>query len=131
MLNAAPPKVAACIALQAFAGVRSEEMLRLTWEDLERRLGYIEVTARQAKTASRRLIPILPNLAQWLAAARRIGEPVWPHSKPAYSHALAAAAKRAGVKWRTNALRHSFITYRLAATKDVAEVASKRAIRPP
>jgi integrase len=123
MLNTAPPKVAACIALQAFAGVRSEEMLRLTWEDLERRPGYIEVTARQAKTASRRLIPILPNLAQWLAEAPRIGERVWPHTKPAYSHALAAAAKRAGVKWRTNALRHSFISYRLAIKPDVASVA--------
>ena len=62
LLAAAPPHVATCLAVQAFAGVRTAELLRLRWHDLERRGGHIEITARQAKTASRRLIPILPNL---------------------------------------------------------------------
>ena len=71
ILHAATPKAATCIALQAFAGVRSEELLRLTWTDLERRKGFIEITAGKAKTAQRRLIPISPNLVQWLADAPR------------------------------------------------------------
>ena len=59
LLAAAPPHVATCLAIQAFAGVRTAELLRLAWHDLERRSGHIEITAKQAKTAARRLIPIL------------------------------------------------------------------------
>ena len=123
ILHAATPKAATCIALQAFAGVRSEELLRLTWTDLERRKGFIEITAGKAKTAQRRLIPIAPNLAEWLADAPRVGQRVWPHSKPFLFEAMRNATAKALVAWKANGLRHSFITYRLAATKDVAEVA--------
>ena len=123
ILHAATPKAATCIALQAFAGVRSEEMLRLTWTDLERRKGFIEISAGKAKTAQRRLIPISPNLAQWLVFSPRAGESVWPHSKPFLFEAMRNATAKANIAWKANGLRHSFITYRLAATKDVAEVA--------
>jgi len=123
ILHAATPKAATCIALQAFAGVRSEELLRLTWGDLERRRGFIEISAGKAKTAQRRLIPISPNLAQWLVDAPRVGENVWPHSKPFLFEAMRDATAKAKVSWKTNGLRHSFITYRLAETKDVAAVA--------
>ena len=68
-------------------------------------------------------VPIQPNLAQWLSATPRGGEKVWPHTKPAYFDALAAAAKRAGVRWKQNGLRHSYISYRLAAKPDIAAVA--------
>jgi integrase len=123
ILDAATPKAAPCIALQAFAGVRSEELLRLTWTDLERRKGFIEITAGKAKTAQRRLIPIAPNLSEWLANAPRAGQRVWPHSKPFLFEAMRNATAKAKVAWKANGLRHSFITYRLAETKDVAEVA--------
>lgn len=58
ILTVTAPHVATCFALQAFSGIRTAELLRLTWHDLERWPGYIEITARQAKTAARRLIPI-------------------------------------------------------------------------
>ena len=68
LLGTASPRVATCIAIQAFAGVRAAELFRLTWQDIERRRDHIEITAKQAKTASRRLIPISGNLAAWLPA---------------------------------------------------------------
>lgn len=40
LLAATPPHVATCLAIQAFAGVRTAELLRRTWHDLERRHGY-------------------------------------------------------------------------------------------
>lgn len=124
LLAAAPPHVATCLAIQAFAGVRTAELLRLTWHDLERRPGYIEVRAGQAKTASRRLIPISKNLEDWLRVAPRDKtERVWPRFSHGYFVAQKLAASKAGTAWKANALRHSFITYRLAQTKNVAEVA--------
>jgi integrase len=124
LLAAAPPHVATCLAIQAFAGVRTAELLRLTWHDLERRHGYIEVKANQAKTASRRLIPISENLADWLRVAPHDKtERLWPRSSNRYFIAQKLAASRTGTTWKANVLRHSFIIYRLAQTKDMAEVA--------
>jgi hypothetical protein len=48
---------------------------------------------------------------------------VWPVTASEYYDQLAVASKAAGVTWKANALRHSFISYRLAQTKDMAAVA--------
>jgi hypothetical protein len=66
------------------------------------------------------LIPICDNLAEWLRRADRQGERVWPVTASEYYSQQARAASAAGVDWKANALRHSFITCRLAQTKDVA-----------
>jgi site-specific recombinase XerD len=123
LLKAATAQVGPCIALSAFAGLRAEEILRLDWADVERRPGFIEVAARKAKTATRRIVPVSDNLAKWLAIAPRSGERVWPHSKPYFFEELRNAADNAGIKWKQNALRHSFTSYRLAEIQDVNRVA--------
>ena len=123
LLGNARADVTPCIALAAFAGLRAEEILRLEWTDVDRRPGFIEVAAHKAKTALRRFVPITGNLAQWLAAAPRNGSHVWPHSKDRFFKALARTASRAKVTWKQNALRHSFISYRLAELQDVNCVA--------
>ena len=55
------------VALCLFAGVRPAETAKLTWANLS--AGYVEVTAHASKTRRRRLVPIAPNLAAWLAGA--------------------------------------------------------------
>ena len=124
LLAAASSRIVTCLAVQAFAGVRTEELFRLTWRDLERRPGNIEIRAKQAKTASRRLIPISENLASWLRVAPRNGdERLWPRSSNRYFADQKSAAAKVGFAWKANGLRHSFISYRLAKTKDIAAVA--------
>src|SRR5205085_8332115 len=87
LLKHASPEFAPCLALAAFAGLRAEEILRLDWSDVERRSGFIEVAAHKAKTATRRIVPIVDSLSRWLAIAPRNGERVWPHSKAWYFEA--------------------------------------------
>jgi len=123
ILGSASQEVAACIALAAFAGLRSAEILRLDWSDIERRPGFIEVGADKAKTATRRIVPITDNLAQWLAVAPRNRDRVWPYSKDRFFKAMIGAARKAGMAWKHNALRHSFISYRLAEIQDINRVA--------
>lgn len=124
LLKHASPQVAPCIALSAFAGLRAEEIMRLDWQDVERRPGFIEVAAHKAKTATRRIVPISDNLSRWLAITpRSSSERVWPHSKAYFFEALRTAADNARIKWKQNALRHSFISYRLAEIQDVNHVA--------
>ena len=119
----ASAQVAPCLALAAFGGLRSAEILRLDWSDIERRSGFIEVAAHKAKTATRRIVPIANNLASWLAIAPRDGHRVWPHSKDRFFKAMVRAADNAKIKWKQNALRHSFISYRLAEIHDVNRIA--------
>lgn len=92
--------------------------------DVERHPGFIEVAAHKAKTATRRIVPISENLSRWLAIApRKENVRVWSHSKAWFFEALRDAAKDAKIKWKQNALRHSFISYRLAELQDVNRVA--------
>ena len=64
------------ISDKQLAGNCMAELNRLDWTaiDLERRI--IEVRAGQAKTASRRVIPISDNLAAWLEPFERQGKVV-------------------------------------------------------
>jgi integrase len=123
LLRNASPEVAPCLALAAFAGLRSAEILRGNWSDIDTRPGFIEVAARKAKTAARRIVPISENLLRWLAIAPRNGARVWPHTKDSFFKAMRRAADDAKIKWKQNALRHSFVTYRLAEIQDVNRVA--------
>ena len=60
----------------------------------------------------------------WLRAAPRneTGR-LWTRSSNRYFAAQKQASEGAGIPWKANALRHSFISYRLAKTKDIAAVA--------
>jgi integrase len=122
LLEHATPEIAPCFALGAFAGLRSEEILRLEWADVTRRPGFIEVAAHKAKTATRRLVPITQNLTYWLGPLRANGL-VWQNTKAMFHKTRLRVAAAAGVKWKQNVLRHSFISYRLAEIQDVNRVA--------
>jgi integrase len=168
------------MAVSAFAGVRHAEIQRLDWANVNQAAGIIEIKAGAAKTASRRVIPILPNLAAWLKPHWQEAGPVcsftnmvdqfrdmtravnqarraaWAKAKGISAEALKQADERAATRraderkkksarrargsvlplgsetaaeegwvpfaWKHNALRHSFISYRVAETQDVAKV---------
>jgi len=110
------------LALAAFTGLRRCELLRLHWEEVKFERGKIEVGKDKAKTATRRLAPIQPNLSQWLAPYRGRTGRVFPGGEDAANRAI-GYAKAAGLEWPNNALRHSYATYRLAQCQDPARVA--------
>jgi integrase len=108
-------------AIGAFTGLRSAELIRLEWEDVNFARGYIQVGKAKAKTATRRLVPIQPNLETWLAPYRAKSGLIFV-SEHAADRAI-AKAKAAGIEWPNNVLRHSYATYRLAQCQDAARVA--------
>jgi integrase len=121
ILHAAPTDLVPILAIGAFSGIRMAELNRLNWSavDLERRI--IELRAGQAKTGSRRVIPITDNLAAWLEPLERKGLVV-PTVK-AQHRAVAALAAKLKIDWPRNVLRHSFISYRIATVKSADQVA--------
>jgi integrase len=119
------------VATGAFAGLRTTEIVRLEWPEVRFEQDVIEIKAAKAKTASRRLVPILPVLRQWLEPFRRKNGRVLVRVLDEFAQATqfrkAVSAIRdeneePRIKIVPNGLRHSFITYRLASIKNAAEV---------
>jgi integrase len=108
-------------AIGGFAGVRAAEMIRLEWQDINFARAHIHVGKAKSKTATRRLVPIQPNLMQWLAPYRGKTGPVF-FSEHAAIRSIDKAKQIIG-HWPANALRHSYATYRLAQAHDAARVA--------
>ena len=108
-------------AIGLFAGLRVIEVKRLDWRNVDLVGGFIHVDAKISKTRSRRLMPILDNLRKWLQPiAKTSGPIVGPNLRKRHE----AARQRAGIKeWPDNCMRHSFVSYRLAATGNAAQTA--------
>lgn len=125
ILTAAPSGLKPAIAIGAFAGLRMMEIFRLEWSQVHAAKGHIEVLAKNAKTAQRRLVPIPSNLAAWLA----LREPQEGRVAPNYqnlsnlSRAVSQACGAGGVGMVVNGLRHSYASYRLAVVKSADQVA--------
>jgi len=119
ILKAAPPLVLPFVAIGAFAGMRAAEIARLDWSEVNLERGFITVTASKAKTAARRLVPISENLKAWLAPHARESGPVVLLTDSRINQLLRAD----DLPRKRNALRHSYISYRLAAIADTPRVA--------
>jgi integrase len=118
------------LAIGAFAGLRDSEIQRLDWSEVRLERRFIEVKAAKAKSARRRLVPIQPNLAAWLRSYANMTGAVVPGAdgvrRDAARGRLLRLRKSAGItKWPRNGLRHSFCSYRLAATNNAHLVASE------
>jgi integrase len=121
LMGKAKGKIALYLALAGFSGIRAAELMRLEWKDFNFARGHITVAADKAKTATRRLVPILPNLAEYLRSYHRAAGRLFEMKD---ERAAVIWAKDNGVNpWPNNCLRHSFASYRLAATADAARVA--------
>jgi len=134
IMSVTPDRLRPSVAIAAFAGIRSHEVLRLDWQDVNLEQGHIVVSAGKAKTASRRLVPILPVLRAWLERhTERKGLIAPGFSQPqswnrSVGYGIARHNKAAKDSGRPtiprvhNGLRHSFASYRLAILKSAAEV---------
>jgi integrase len=124
LLDNAPADLLPVLALGAFAGLRSAELLRLDWESIDLLGGLINISASKSKTAKRRLIPIAPNLAQWLAPYVGRSGKIYPYSHRWYHLNVDLLRKAVGLtEWPNNGLRHSFASYHLAKHQNAPQLA--------
>ncbi len=140
ILTAAKAEMIPWLAIAGFAGLRTAEIQRLDWSEVNLAERHIQITASKAKTAARRLAPITDNLLAWLEPhAKKTGKVAdferWWNEIPKVADAVNAKrematllARKGHTKipefvWKHNAMRHSFCSYRLAAVKNTAQVA--------
>ena len=124
VLDAAPLEWIPFLAIGAFAGLRTAELKRLDWAQVDLVDGFVEVTAKNAKSARRRLVQILPALDAYIRPfAKQFGR-VCPCKGFCPTSHIAEFVAKAGIeKWPRNGLRHSFASYHIAHFKDAAALA--------
>lgn len=131
------PIMTPAVAIGMFAGLRSGEIQRLTWQDVKLDRGLIVVTSAKSKTGNRRMVSILPCLHALLEPYQPENrqEDIWPaNGMRLWDRCIKAAGWRGHVcwppavrkespPWPQNALRHSFVSYHVAALQDAARTA--------
>jgi integrase len=120
--------VRATVVIGAFAGLRPEEVARLTWEEVDLANKRIEVNELKAKTGSHRFVEVLPCLDAWIRPLMGSGLIQGDNFRRRYEEgrreagfALRGNRERrseiddnALIPWPHDALLHSFASYHLA-----------------
>ncbi len=125
--SAAGRKLVPLICITAFCGIRHGEMNEekieaLDWSDVDLKHRSIYVQIGAAKTGKDRTVEIPENLAAWLAPYVRPRGKICELSNT--SSAICRLRKKAGITGRKkNGLRKSFISYRLALSRNIEAVA--------
>lgn len=116
-------------AIGAFAGLRPTEVFRLRWENFRWAEKVIAVPAAVAAKVRRpRLVPIAENLEQWLLPWRDKLGPLYTGAsikvmQNAQGREIARLTEKIdGLQWHNDVLRHSFGSYRLAQSQNIAQV---------
>lgn len=139
LLESAEDAMIPYLAISAFSGIRSAELQRLNWSDVKFDRNLIEIKPAKAKTRSRRLVPISENLREWLLPYARKSGQIAPYANMAKQLAWLAEEVDAKWKsenppgsfcWRHNALRHSFVSYRMALIQNENKVAEEAGNSP-
>lgn len=132
MLHSLRPELVPWLAVAAFCGLRSAEILRLDWAQVNLGRRFVEIKAINAKTARRRLVPLCDSAVAWLTThAQPEGRLAYYTEENKFHHAFHADVNRARkaadnktpFEWKRNGLRHSFCSYRLGLTHDAAKTA--------
>jgi integrase len=115
------PQLLFGLALKAFAGLRTSELLRLEWPQIGD--NKIQVLGKNAKTRRSRGIEIQPILEQFIPAKHPEQGLVVGLSENGWHDAVQRVCAAAKINMPQNVLRHSFGTYRYYQTKSEAETA--------
>lgn len=118
------------VAVRAFAGVRHKEATRMdAARDIHLKEKIIILDREITKTGSSRVIPIQDNLARWLALYDNNGKaPLTRAERP--DQTVTKIMKRIGINTRHNPLRDSYVSYRMAAVKDLGIVSQETGHTP-
>lgn len=103
----------AAVALMLFAGLRPQEVARLTWQDINLTHNCISISPQHSKTGGARKVTICPALKKILLTVRGgKDESICPRN---WNRHWSILHKKAGFKhWQPDVLRHTFASHYLA-----------------
>lgn len=116
----------ATMLLGGFAGLRTEEMVRMNWEDIDTKAGEILIRPGVGKITG----GVLERIVEFTDPLRRRKKllhgrgRLLPVTRREFDFARAYVVKSLGwEKWPANCLRHSFATYHLAVCRNAGKTA--------
>jgi len=136
LIAAADDRILPMIVIGGFAGLRHAEIARLEWQDIDLEEGFIEVKAENAKTDTRRIVPLKANLKAFLLPlAKKTGKVVslvntTKQLLKTATDTADAENEIEAMEWKHNALRHTYISARVAESGDVPRVADEAGNSP-
>ena len=77
LLDNADPEMVPPLVLLGFCGIRPAEMRRLNWRDVRFETRTLIIDATQAKTGSRRTVPLCGSALMWLSGFKSSQGPIW------------------------------------------------------
>lgn len=108
------PDLLSFIVLGVFCGIRPFEALDMSWDDVDLRRGILRVD--RTKTGKRRIVPLEPAAAAWLAVCHRSSLcPSWS--------TIRRRRRALWPDWSQDVLRHTAASYLLALHQDAGKVA--------
>jgi len=119
------------IVLQGFEGLRPSEAHgernkrpRLTWEEINRTAGFVDLTHQKVRKLRSRHVPLSPNADEWLSPYINLGYSgtIWT-PKESYTARYEKLRKLAQVRSVQDGLRHSYASYRVKITGDLKKTA--------
>jgi len=134
-VSAEAPQHLAYLLIAGWLGCRPFECQRLLWSDVDFDQSLLHVRADVArKVAAERWVPIpveLLGLLRECRDARRKAAGKRDHvCRLKAQNAVSEIARRTGLKWSIDVLRHSRITYRLQELHDIGRVAEESGNSP-
>ena len=122
LLKAAESKgLGAHVALLLFAGLRPNEALRLSWEQINLADKEIRLEGHQTKTGRQRVVTICPTLASWLKAYS--DEPLLPEQWGMKFKEAKAEAKL--LPWVPDIARHTAVSHYFRKTGSYGQTAEQ------
>jgi integrase len=128
------PEMVPYLALRAFGGLRNCEASLIDWKDIyvtnepdgDGFYGWVTISDEIAKQKDeddgvRRTVPVRAILREWLLPYSKESGRIAPHVN--MPKQLTKLRRDAKIRCPKNALRHSFISYALALSNDIATIA--------
>lgn len=114
------PEYLAAAVLAGFCGLRRTEIHKQLWRDINLKAGTLAVSSAKEGTQSERLVQIPPAAVEWLMLTNGkdgLVAPAWAQDR------IRAICRSAAppINCPQNAFRHSYVSYRVASTGNVAE----------
>ncbi len=113
------PSFLATAVLAGFAGLRRCEVGHQKWADIDLKRGLLTVTKAKRNTPAMRHVHLCPTTIDWLMSCKREGDMISPRLLGLDD--VRKFAREAKIPCPDNAFRHSYITYRVAATGNIDE----------
>ena len=114
------------VLISAFAGIRTFEVMRMDWSSVRWEQKLIDLPPEVTKVNERRIIPMCDALIEALTPWRNATGPVCQDKVPQREiEQIMAKVKKThpGFRWKHNALRHAYGSYRTALTQNIPQVA--------